>query len=117
MGPHTPQSVGARLRSWLAAPEPPTALLTGNNRVTLATLHALRELPQRLALVGYDDFETADLLDPALTVVHQDAIAMGAVAAQRLFARMLGDESPPSTTLMPTRLIVRASSHPPRRRR
>jgi LacI family transcriptional regulator len=109
MGPHTASSLAAALADWCRGPEPVTAVVTGNNRVTLTVLHALRRADLRLALVGYDDFELADLVDPPVTVVHQDPAALGQKAAQQLFARLLGDESPPQTVVMPTRLIVRSS--------
>jgi LacI family transcriptional regulator len=109
MGPHSVASVRDVLTRWSAGPEPITALITGNNRITLAALFAVRDLHADLSLVGYDDFELAELIDPPVTVVHQDPAAMGQKAAQQLFARLLGDESPPQTVVMPTRLIVRAS--------
>jgi LacI family transcriptional regulator len=109
MGPHTPVSVHETLSQWTTGPEPITAVITGNNRITLAALLALRELRLPLSLVGYDDFELAALIDPPVTVVHQDPAAMGQKAAQQLFARLLGDESQAQTVVMPTRLIVRAS--------
>lgn len=109
MGPHTADGIIEILAGWQRQPDPPTAVLTGNNRVTILTLHALRALDLRLGLVGYDDFELADLMDPPITVVHQDPVAIGQKAAQQLFARLLGDESPPETIVMPTRLIVRGS--------
>ena len=62
-----------------------------------------------LGWIDFDDFELAGLIDPPVTVVHQDPAAMGQKAAQQLFARLLGDESPAQTVVMPTRLIVRAS--------
>ena len=107
----------AALTQWSRGREPVTAVITGNNRVTLTVLHALRQLDLRLALVGYDDFELADLVEPPVTVVHADPAALGQKAAQQLFARLLGDESPPQTVVMPTRLIVRASGGAPARPR
>jgi LacI family transcriptional regulator len=118
MGPHTPASVREAVVRWTgtagsgsgsAFHEPTTAVITGNNRITLAVLLGLRELRLPLSLVGYDDFELADLIEPPVTVVHQDPAAMGQKAAQQLFARLLGDESPPQTVVMPTRLVVRGS--------
>ena len=109
MGPHTASSVRDVLGPWTADDEGVTAIVTGNNRITLAALLAMRDLHLTLGLVGYDDFELAELIDPPVTVVHQDPTAMGQKAAQQLFARLLGDESPPHTVVMPTRLIVRAS--------
>lgn len=109
MGPHTRAGLRDVLTAWADDPEPTTAIITGNNRVTVAALHALRDIDRTLALVGYDDFELADLIEPAITVVHQDPTAMGQQAAQQLFLRLLGDESPAQTVVMPTQLIVRAS--------
>lgn len=84
-------------------------MLTGNNRVTLAALHAMRISGVRLSLVAYDDINTG-LVDPPITAIHQDPMAMGSPAAQQIFARLVGDESPPVTVVAPTRLMVRASS-------
>jgi LacI family transcriptional regulator len=112
MGPHTPQSVARLVAEWAAHPEPVTAVVTGNNRVTVATLRAMHLQPAPLSLVGYDDFELADLLEPAVTVVHQDPAAMGQEAARQLFARVRGDDGPPRTITLPTRLLVRASGEP-----
>lgn len=96
-------------------PEPVTALFTANNRVTLAALHHLARLGARPALVGFDDLELADLLDPGLTVVAQDPAALGRTAAKVLFDRLSGDTAPAHRIEIPTRLIIRGSgeSAPP----
>jgi LacI family transcriptional regulator len=109
MGPHTPDSLADLLRRWTSGPDAVTALVTGNNRVTVAMLRAVRRVGAQVAFVGYDDFELADLLEPAVTVVHQDPAAMGRAAAQQLFARVHGDDGPPRSVTLPTRLVVRAS--------
>jgi len=110
MGPHDVTSVGAVLATWMAASDPVTAVVTGNNRITVTTLRAMRHAGIELAMVGFDDFELADLLDPAVTVVAQDPVAMGERAAGLLFRRLSGDEGPARTELLPTRLLVRDSS-------
>ncbi|NUO89325.1 MAG: LacI family DNA-binding transcriptional regulator, partial [Dermatophilaceae bacterium] len=99
MGPHSPTSVCEALTRWTQGADATTAVITGNNRITIALLLALRDLRLPLSLVGYDDFELADLVDPPVTVVHQDPAAMGQKAAQQLFARLLGDESPAQTVV------------------
>jgi LacI family transcriptional regulator len=109
MGPHTRESLPAILRDWSRGSEPTTAIITGNNRITVSALYALRDVGFPMSLVGYDDFELADLVEPSITVVHQDPTALGQKAIQQLFLRLLGDDSPPQTVVMPTRLIVRAS--------
>lgn len=109
MGPHTPESIAPVLKRWCSGRSPVTAVVTGNNRITVSLLHAERRLGTHLSLVGYDDFELASLLEPAVTVVHQDPAALGRHAAQQLFRRLRGDDSPPQTETVPTRLIVRQS--------
>ena len=113
MGPHTVESLATRLDAWSRERTPITAVITGNNRVTLAALHAMRQVGIEMGLVGYDDFELADLIEPAVTVVHQDPTSIGQKAVLQLFARLLGDESPAQTVVMPTRLIVRESGRLP----
>ena len=95
----------------LRLPEPPTALFCLNNVCTIGAARALREfsLGNQVALVGFDDFDTADLLDPPVTVVAQDVDTMGRCAAQLLFARIKGDDGPPRVTVLPTHLIHRGS--------
>ena len=74
----------------LGQAQAPTAIFSGQNLITMGTVRALRELglQHRVALVGFDDFQLADLLDPAITVVAQDARAIGHLAGELLFRRM-----------------------------
>ncbi|MBB5155354.1 LacI family DNA-binding transcriptional regulator [Saccharopolyspora phatthalungensis] len=104
MGPHTGESVAHALRSSLHRA---TALVTGNNQITIHALRALAGRPQRPALVGFDDFELADLVDPPVTVVTHDTWALGRSAAELLFARLNGDLAPPRRVVIPTRLLAR----------
>ncbi|WP_246573235.1 LacI family DNA-binding transcriptional regulator [Kineosporia corallincola] len=95
----------------LEQPDPPTALFTAQNLVTIGVARALRHLKRerRVAVVGFDDFPLADLLDPGITVVAQDPTAIGRLAATVLFDRIGGNDSPPTTHVVPTRLIPRGS--------
>ena len=89
----------------------PTALFTSQNLVTIDTVRALRQrdLQHLVALVGFDDVELADMLDPGITVVAQDPFKMGIEAAELLFARLDGDRGPSKRRLISTRLIERGS--------
>lgn len=93
----------------------PTALFTAQNLVTTGALHALHGLGLRrlVALVGFDDFPTADLLSPGVTVVAQDPTAIGHRAAGLLLARMAGEAGPPATHAVPTVLVPRGSGELP----
>jgi LacI family transcriptional regulator len=107
---HDVDEAEAAVRSLILGPRP-SALFTTQNMITIGALRALRELglQERVALVGFDDFLLADMLQPAVTVVAQDPAAMGATACQVLFQRMDGDASPPVGHTIPTRLIARGS--------
>ncbi|WP_344678453.1 LacI family DNA-binding transcriptional regulator [Saccharopolyspora taberi] len=106
MGPHTTESVAATLDRMLPRA---TALVTGNNRITVEALRALSGRAHRPALVGFDDFELADLLDPPITVITHDTRELGRSAAELLFARLDGDPAPPRRHVLPTRLLPRGS--------
>ncbi|WP_051951802.1 LacI family DNA-binding transcriptional regulator [Actinacidiphila yeochonensis] len=114
MGPTTPDRVRAALDVMLSGPEPVTALFAGNNRVTVTAVRVLSGRPDPVALVGFDDFELADLLDPPVTVVAQDAGGLGRSAAQQLFRRLDGvAAAEPSRVELPVRLIERGSGEIP----
>ncbi|MFL6126944.1 LacI family DNA-binding transcriptional regulator [Actinophytocola sp.] len=102
MGRHTARTITDTLRN-------ATAVVTSNNRVTVQVLRALAQATHRPALVGFDDFELADLLDPPVTVVSLDPAELGKAAAELLFARMDGDREPPRRIVLPARLIPRGS--------
>ncbi|MEP6800206.1 MAG: LacI family DNA-binding transcriptional regulator [Lapillicoccus sp.] len=97
--------------------DPPTAVFASRNTVAIGAARALRRLglSREIALVGFDDFPLADLLDPALTVVRQNVSLIGRLAADRLYARIDGDTSPPERRLVPPMLVERGSGEiPPR---
>jgi LacI family transcriptional regulator len=110
MGPHDEESIAATLNCLLAGPGGATALVSGNNRITVMLIRVLAGRPHHPALVGFDDFELADLLNPPVTVVAHDAAALGKVAAETLFARLDGDDSPTRQVVLPVRLVPRGSA-------
>ncbi|PSL06149.1 LacI family transcriptional regulator [Haloactinopolyspora alba] len=112
-GPVEQEFIRHALDRMLAGPEPVTAVFTGNNRATVAVIRDLATRERRPALVGFDDFELADMLSPAVTVVAQDAAVLGRTAAQVLFQRLGGDVSSARTIELQTRLIPRGSGEIP----
>jgi len=110
MGPHTANSVHAALTRFRSDRSPATALVTGNNRITVLVLRALVTMRGwHPAVIGFDDLELADMLRPSLTVIAQDASELGRVAAELLFSRISGDRRPFRRVVVPTRLIARGS--------
>ncbi|MFI9385750.1 LacI family DNA-binding transcriptional regulator [Kutzneria sp. NPDC052558] len=109
MGPHDERGIAEVLRRIGEHRQPATAIVTGNNRITVHLLRVLAGRPNRPALVGFDDFELADLIDPPVTVIAHDASAIGKAAAELLFSRLDGDTSPPRRVVLPVRLVPRGS--------
>jgi mannose-6-phosphate isomerase len=85
----------------------PTALFTANNRNTVGALKALRATGDDAALVGFDDFELADLL--GASVVRFESAALGRQASALAFGRLDGNDGPPETIVVPTELVARGS--------
>lgn len=106
---HDASRAEAAAHDLMTLPTPPTALITTNNRITIGALRAIRGLPQPPALIGFDDFELADLL--GVSVIAYDSEQMGALAAERLLQRITGNGPPMFTTdVVVTRLIERGTT-------
>lgn len=110
LGPYADGEVAALLGRWGQGRDGITAVITSNNRVTMQVIAAQRVCGLDLVVVGYDDFELADFLEPPVTCVHQDPASLGERAIQQLFARLDGEVGEPRTHVIPTRLIVRGSA-------
>ena len=108
---HGPGAAEQATERLLSLPTPPTALFTAQNLITVGAMRVLRsrDLRQRVALIGFDDFPLADLVDPAVTVIRQDLAAIGRRAADRVFARIDGDRSPAVHDVVPATLVRRGS--------
>jgi LacI family transcriptional regulator len=107
VGAHDVREAEAATRELLELADAPTAIFATNNRACIGALHALRAIDAPTALVGFDDFELADLLK--VTVIRHDPHEMGRRAAELLFARLAGDERPTQRIVLTTRLVVRGS--------
>lgn len=95
--------------------EAPTAIFTARNLLSSGAVRALRELglQHRVAIVGFDDFPLADLLDPPLTVIRQDVARIGSTVGRILFERIAGDTSPPQHIVLTPTLVCRGSGEIP----
>jgi len=74
----------------LSSAHPPTAIFSSQNLITIGAVRALRKLSlqHRVALVGFDDIELGDLLDPGVTVIAQHPNEIGTTAAERIFEQL-----------------------------
>jgi LacI family transcriptional regulator len=113
VGQHDVAGAESAMAELLALGDPPTAVFAGNNRLTIGALRAIQAAGTGTALVGFDDFELADMLATPVTVVAHYPVEMGRRAAGLLCRRMTGEDLPPQRVLLPTRLIARGSGELP----
>jgi LacI family transcriptional regulator len=104
---HAEQAVRALLE--LAPDRRPTALFTSNNRNTIGALRALRDAPRPIALVGFDDFELADMVARPVTVVRHEPEEMGRIGAELAYARLDDGARPPQRRTIRCELVARGS--------
>lgn len=88
------------------------AVFAANNRASVGALLAFRDAGRRLPLIGFDDFEGAQLSTPAVSVVSQDIPEMGRLAAEIVLNRLAGSGAEPRTHVLRTRLELRGSERP-----
>jgi LacI family transcriptional regulator len=89
------------------------ALVCANDELALAIMKRLREggknVPRDVAVVGWDDVMTARYVEPALTTVRQPVRELGALAAERLHARITGTTAETSAQIIATEVVIRSS--------
>ncbi|MBB4683967.1 LacI family DNA-binding transcriptional regulator [Amycolatopsis jiangsuensis] len=106
------EAAAARL---LALPHRPRAILCANDLIAIGAVEATRaaglRVPEDVAIVGFDDIDTASLVSPALTTVVNPAAAVGDACARTILWRVEhGPGAPYRKTVLPTHLVVRQSA-------
>lgn len=112
-------SAQAAVLELLAHADRPTALVSGNNAMTVGILRGAYErgvrVPRDLSLACFDDLPWADALAPRLTVAAQPLAELGTRAMQMLHERIESPDLPPRRVRLAPRLLRRDSvSGPPR---
>lgn len=107
----------AAARTLLAPGDGPTAILATSDLLAFGVVEMAAEMglavPDDLSVVGFDDVPEAARANPPLTTVHQPHIEKGLKAGRLLVAKLRGEE-PARTEQLPTRLVVRGSTAPPK---
>lgn len=85
------------------------AIFAANNRAALGALAAFRLTGRRLPIIGFDDFEAADIMVPGFSVVDQDVSQMGELAASMLFSMLDGHVVESTDRMLATSLVLRGS--------
>ncbi|AKE61184.1 LacI family DNA-binding transcriptional regulator [Citrobacter farmeri] len=93
----------------MSLPEPPDAVFCYNDAAAMVTLNYCQKnglnVPEDIAVVGFDDIELSSHITPALTTLSIDKEALGKRAVEQLVAPC-GVEN----ILLPVQLVLRASS-------
>jgi len=112
-GESNSESARRAASSLLALATPPTAIMAANNLMTIGAMHALRDariqVPEQMALVGFDDFDWADFFQPRLSVIAQPVQALGERAVQLLLQRIAHPDGPQQSEHLPASLKIRNS--------
>lgn len=92
-----------------------TAICCANDLMAIGAIQALREkkfkIPEDISIVGFDDIETAKLIDPSLTTIRQPAYEMGAKASEILINSLQNkDKESVGTIIFKPSLIIRNST-------
>jgi LacI family repressor for deo operon, udp, cdd, tsx, nupC, and nupG len=100
--------------------EKPTAIFCASDQIACALIAEFSKcninVPEDMAVIGFDDIELAEHFVPALTTMRQDRLGLGRQAAQILLSRMMNDSeiSNSDVIVMDVDLVVRESTAPPR---
>ncbi len=98
---------------WLERHQPPSAVIALTNVTTLGTLSALArmriDIPDPVSVVGFDDYPWMSARKTGLTAIRQPIAEIAETAWLRLRARMAGDRTPPTRSVLQTSLQVRDS--------
>ncbi|NTW41346.1 MAG: LacI family DNA-binding transcriptional regulator [Cellulomonadaceae bacterium] len=95
-----------------------TAVFSANDDMSFGLIRALHEaglrVPQDVSVVGFDAIELSEFSSPPLTTVRQDFTQMGVELVRLVLAQVHhGPEAVRDRVLIPTDLVVRASTAPP----
>jgi LacI family transcriptional regulator, repressor for deo operon, udp, cdd, tsx, nupC, and nupG len=99
----------------LSLQEPPTAVYAHSDEVALGAVRTLRRaglrVPEDVSVIGIDDHPLAALTD--LTTVAQPVREQGVIAGRMVLSVLAGEAVGDGVTV-PTKLVIRASTAPPR---
>ncbi|MEW2430451.1 LacI family DNA-binding transcriptional regulator [Micromonospora sp. NPDC047644] len=113
IGDFTRESGSAAMRRLLAEHPDLDGVFAASDLMAHAALRTLREagrrVPDDVAVVGFDDIETAAYTEPPLTTVRQPIVELGRRMTRQLL-RLAAGESIEQAIMLPTELIRRASA-------
>ncbi|MFP3463919.1 LacI family DNA-binding transcriptional regulator [Leifsonia sp. SIMBA_070] len=103
-GLRTEAESAAATTELLGLDDPPTALFSDNNRLTIGVLQSKAFARRPIAMVGFDSFELAEQF--GVTVIDSDPFAVGQAGAELLFERLANPSDEPRRRTIRARLQV-----------
>jgi len=101
------------MQHFLSLDNPPTAIFSTNNLMTLGCLEEIYSqnvrIPEDIAIIGFDDMPWAGALNPPLTAVKQPGYELGLNAIELLFKRIENPSRNTMNLVLNPELIVRKS--------
>jgi LacI family transcriptional regulator len=92
----------------------PDAILCSNDQTAALLMRTLiqlkRQVPEMIAVAGFDDVQYATLLSPSLTTVRQPCRELGRSAVKALLERIENPGLPPRQILHSHELVIRQST-------
>jgi len=100
-------------KKFLSVPDRPTAIFAANDLMALGAIYAIQEaglnVPNDIAVVGYDDREIASISKPTITTVSPPSFEMGQLAAQLILDRIENQNEIKDPVRVQGRLVIRES--------
>lgn len=115
---HRVDGGASAIRMVVAGPNPPTAVMCGNDLIAMGAVSMLEEhgvdVPRHISVTGFDDIFFSHLVRPPLTTVRIPREDLGCRAFEALHAMTSGRRRQGTELQLPTELVSRKSTAPPR---
>jgi len=102
----------------LAADDLPTAIVTANDMMAFGVMKEFHRaglsIPNDVSIVGFDDISFAELTEPPLTTIRLSRAELGQRTVEALMKNIDQPREPGREVRIPTYLIKRGSTAPPR---
>lgn len=93
---------------------PFNAVFAGNDLMAVGAMQALKlhntKVPDEVQIIGFDDIELAQLVEPALSTVSQPTFEMGSRSAELLLQLISGKKPRSKTVIMKPTLVLRGTT-------
>jgi DNA-binding LacI/PurR family transcriptional regulator len=118
VGNFTAESGARAAKEVLDGGEPFTAICCASDETAVGAMQTLRnhglKVPNDVSIVGFDDIPLSQYLDPPLTTVRQPTDRLGFEAVSILLEQLRNPKFEPRMLVLPTEMMVRGSTAPPR---